>query len=149
MNADRFDELTRALATGASRRAILKGMAAAVAGGALAGLLPGTARAQTSDACRDSCLGAGGRPTLTGDALSSCLRLCQTCGREGSHLCTANSGTGPTVCCAANQTCNGGGLCVPPEETSGGPCPRGMTFCGFAGCCPAGTTCQGDTCVPA
>jgi hypothetical protein len=148
MNADRFDELTRALATGASRRAILKGMAAAVAGGALAGLLPGQVRAQTSDACRESCLGAGGAPTLMGEALSACLRLCQTCGREGSHLCPTGAMGGP-ACCAANQTCGPSGLCVPPEETSGGPCPRGMTFCGFGGCCTAGTVCQGNTCVPA
>jgi hypothetical protein len=34
MSADRFDEFTRALATGASRRKLLKAMVAAVAGGA-------------------------------------------------------------------------------------------------------------------
>jgi hypothetical protein len=35
MSPDRFDEFTKALATGASRRGVLKGLAAAVAGGAL------------------------------------------------------------------------------------------------------------------
>ena len=43
MDGDRFDDITKALATGASRRRVLKGIAGAAAG-ALAGVFGTTSR---------------------------------------------------------------------------------------------------------
>jgi len=57
MSADRFDDLAKALATGTSRRRVLKAMAASVAGGALVTFLGTrqTAEARTCAGLNESC----------------------------------------------------------------------------------------------
>jgi hypothetical protein len=145
-----IDDLARAAAGGLSRRAVLRRLAAGIAGGALAALLPGAARAQLTGACREFCL------NLTGAARGACLAdaargggLCQACAGNVASLCEPISGDGPGVCCAAGQHCNSEGQCVPPIQGGGITCPPGTTFCGFSGCCPSGMVCQADVCVPA
>lgn len=147
-----IDDLARAAAGGLSRRAVLRRLAAGIAGGTLVALLPGAARAQLSEACRGFCL-----ENFTGADRGKCLAdaarggggLCQACAGNLANLCRPLTGDEPGVCCAAGQHCNSEGRCVPPIQNSGITCPAGTTFCGFSGCCPSGTVCQNDVCVPA
>jgi hypothetical protein len=150
-----IDDLARAAAGGLSRREALRRLGAGLAGGVLAALLPGPARAQPSEACREFCM-----ENLTGAARGACLArgggLCQACALDPERLCTPTDPDAPTAgvirCCAANQDCGSPG-CVPPPFASVATCPAGTTPCFSAGCCPPGTVCVDDgstqaRCVP-
>jgi hypothetical protein len=110
-----FDDLTRAAAMGLSRRALLRRLGAGLAGGAMAALLPASARAQPTEACHDFCL-----ENLTGDARGRCQSdatrgagLCQACAGEADRLCRPTAPNSPVfgqaLCCAANQECGSTG----------------------------------------
>jgi hypothetical protein len=87
-----FDELSKALASGASRRSALKRFAAGVAGAAIASFLPGRrAEAQTADElreCQEICRELG----LQGGAFGQCMAQCTTCVARGDVFVILNSG---------------------------------------------------------
>lgn len=76
-----FDELSKALASGASRRAALKRFAVGLAGAALASVLPGRraeAQYEPSD-CRSICRNDLG---LQGESFGRCVAACTSCIRN-------------------------------------------------------------------
>ena len=85
-----FDELSKAFASGASRRSALKRFAAGVAGAALASVLPGrSAEAQSEPSecqehCRDLSLRAG-------VAFVRCMRVCAPCVARGGTFVVGNA----------------------------------------------------------
>ena len=90
MDSERFDDLTRALASGMSRRHTLKLLGGSLAGGLMAAFLGiGEARADPPGCKREG---------------KNCTRHDQCC----SGTC-CNS-----VCCAASQVCQGGQCVAPP-----------------------------------
>ena len=86
-----FDELSKALASGASRRSALKRVAAGVAGAALASVLPGRrAQAQVTDEqreCHEVCRDVGFR----GRAYGECVAQCTTCVAQGGTFAAINA----------------------------------------------------------
>ena len=127
-----FDELSKALAAGHSRRRAVKTFSAIATGGIL-GLL----RVQGATAAGKPACGKG--LTTCGDVhagLGVCCKPHETC-------CTniANQG----ICCPRNATC-----CVSDLGSILGCCSAGSTCfgtaaAGYCGCCPAGTTCNSAT----
>jgi hypothetical protein len=85
-----FDELSKALASGASRRSALKRFAAGVAGAVVASVLPGrSAEAQSGESeCRVICREWG----LQGQAYGQCVSQCATCVAHGGEFVILNSG---------------------------------------------------------
>jgi len=134
MDARRFDEMTRVLAAGRSRRRVLAGAAAGLA----------------------AALGLGRRPA---DAQSVCRPYGRTCsGLAAPPPPPFASGfiPIPTECCTPGAICrcypNGHCRCVCPEGSSlvNGACvgscaaPRFCPGSGFPGqCCPEGCSCIG------
>jgi hypothetical protein len=120
----RFDDLTKALATPASRRRVLRRIGGTLTGAILASLLPGRVLADNS-ACAHFCASVFGADT---PAANQCISdaahgtgLCYTCGPASP------SGTQP-MCCSKNT----GGTCTSY---------RGAT------CCPSGSVCSGGQCI--
>jgi hypothetical protein len=169
MEASRFDELTKALATATSRRQALRKIGAILGGTALAGLFPGLALAGNS-ACAKFCNGIFGDDT---PAANQCISqaahhqgLCYTCGPAapaghpslcGQVCCSSGQGccsgtcidiqTDTNNCGACNNSCNG---------TTPGQCQNGSCVCfglqhtctSASQCCGTGqglTTCAFDT----
>ena len=94
MSADRFDELTRALATGRSRRTVLKAIAATAAGGVLALLGGRSVEAKTCSGncdCPPHALCEGGQ----------CSRI--VCSK-GEKFCKTDAFGG--LCIARGEPCN-------------------------------------------
>lgn len=144
MNHDRFDDLTRALASSASRRQALK----LLGGGLLAALVPGSvfAKGGSNSACSNFCAQVFGANTkAAGQCTSDATKgkgLCYECGpkSDGSQRLCGTTCIGPTQPC--NGSCPSGsklcdGSCIPNDQCCGGciddPCNRG--------------TCQNGTCV--
>lgn len=124
MDGQRFDQLTKALAAGATRRRLIKGIAGGAVG-ALAGVF-GTKRAETVLAA-PLCPGGGGPD----NKICHCPPgqdggNCQTTGNGGGH-----EGTGHEFdcCCLSGGAPNP--LCI---------CPTATTNC----CKPAGTSCSSN-----
>lgn len=91
-----FDEMSKSLASGVSRRTTLKRFATGVTGALMASALPGRgALAQGTGAsepqeCQVACRDAG----LTGRAFGACVSQCATCLAHGGQIYVAN-GSGP------------------------------------------------------
>jgi hypothetical protein len=95
MSADRFDQFTRVLASGASRRQVLKALAVAVAGGAVAAF--GAGRVEAAGTCSsDADCASLNNPCQVG----RCLPKEGSQGR-GTFSCQAF----PTVTCPEGQRC--------------------------------------------
>ncbi len=129
MDGQRFDRLTRALATGTSRRTILKGLLGA--GGAA---VSGSVVADQADARV-----IGARPTVPpAQQPSGCQLPNQLCGGEccGPGLCKSNH------CCSSPTHTWCGDRCWPESQctSSGIPCSDGQKVCGST-CCPANASC--------
>ncbi len=111
MDQRRFDDLARSTAVGASRRALLRGLAGGALGGALALLGGGSARAQNrcSAFCKEL---PPGRER--GRCRADCAHgegLFVRCGEDPDRLCLAADGT--AICCDAGRPCVDG-ACEPP-----------------------------------
>src|SRR6478735_12796489 len=99
MDGQRFDAFARALATGASRRGLLRGVVGAAFGGALVGLRGGGQTVAAQDTC-----------SVPGDTCTSDSDCCVgSCSQDGVCYCTDPSR--PIVGCpcdsANDQTCGG------------------------------------------
>jgi hypothetical protein len=107
MDGLRFDNLARAVAAGASRRAVLKGLAAGFAATSLRFIDPKLARAQNTIPLGGQCsaLGANSECSQAGGAV-----VCSDNGviRDGQFNCCRNAGGG----CTADFHCCGGAVCV-------------------------------------
>ena len=119
MDQDRFDDLTRALASTTSRRTVLKTLAGSAAGGLLA--LLGVHEAAADDTCKP-----------TG-------KKC----RKGAQCCSGNCEAG--VCAPACTPSGLQQLCSSPEECCSGFCEPILDFPPRC-CIPPGTKC--DTYYP-
>lgn len=140
MDGTRFDGLTRALATGATRRRTLLG----VAGSALAGLLGLAGIEEAAAACvkagKKGCNGPkngkccdGARCTRgnkTTEGRCVCLRSLKQCGRECVNLKTNKENCG-----SCNNRCRGARSCTNGACVSVLGCRAGDQYCNnFAGC---------------
>ena len=133
MDHDRFDDLTRALATTTTRRQFLKTLAGGVAGGLLAFLGVGEAAANDNDN-------------------DDCKRNGKKC-KKNKQCCSGNCQDGRcAAACSPGQVRLSNGTCVTP---CGGGCDATHCACGICYClrnlCGAGetaTTCSSDTDCP-
>lgn len=84
---DHFDELSKAFASGTSRRAALKRFATGVAGAIVASVLPGRAAEAQVDVseCRDVC------SSVSGGAFGRCVAECAACRLRGGNFVVLNS----------------------------------------------------------
>jgi hypothetical protein len=78
---ERFDDLAKVLAQGASRRAVLRGIGAALAGAVLGSLGRPARAAPASPCCKAMCQGVHGRDRR------SCLINCANCTGDGNYFC--------------------------------------------------------------
>jgi hypothetical protein len=129
----KFDDLSKALADGVSRRQALRLIAGGLGGTVLASVGVGRAKAAVSP-CSAFCA------TFHGAAHAECMQTCKECGSDVTRLCatqfpvqsvTCCPGPGPVSCCGGP---NGSVTC----------CPSHSNCCfGFPGnsvtCCPAAT----------
>jgi hypothetical protein len=131
-----FDDLSKTLAGGVSRRDVLRLIGGSIGGTVLATIGVGEAQAATSS-CAAYCA------NFHGAAHAQCMQTCKRCGSDTSRLCagfgpgggvTCCPGPGPVTCCSGP---NGGVTC----------CPSGSNCCfngsGTTICCPSGTFCCG------
>src|SRR5215217_6954195 len=119
MDGDRFDRITRSLASGASRRRVLKG----IAGGIAAGFAAVAGRREEAEA-----------------------QVTQA--QCGNVVCAANPGAcaDGCVCCVFS---NGNSRCMPPGNCTGTPtCGPGEIFDPVAGCVSTGDICFGEEDCP-
>jgi hypothetical protein len=159
MDADRFDDVIKSLATGASRRRFLKGLAGSIAAAVLSVVRMDDAGARhlgcthhfkactsSSQCCsgkcsrRGICKCPGTAPVECGTDICCPYGYENCCARNG--VCCRNDlgccpiGYGP--CCAAGTYCrpaaHGGGCCPGAYPISCSPYDGG-------GCCPSGTYC--------
>lgn len=155
----KFDELSKALASGVPRREALR-----VISGLLGGVLAAIGLEETRAAppeCVDICR------KFQGLSQASCFRACGQCRQDVSRLCLAFTQviccapgsrcchpSNPSVpyyptatCCPGELACCRNTCCAPGEACCCGP--SGL-FCGSAGpdCvqCPVGTMCRGGKC---
>src|SRR2546425_3569598 len=171
MDPTRFDNLTKAMATPASRRQALRRIGGTLTGVTLASLLPGHALADNS-ACAHFCDSVFGADT---PAASQCISdaahqtgLCYSaCGPSGAggRLCGSPGSYTSLTCCPNFQSACCNGSCFPvssPDFTccadgsccnlvTSTCCPNphgtccnvsaGFTCCSDGSCQPIGTTC--------
>ena len=147
MNDERFDDLTKLLATGPSRRGMLKALGAMAAAGFVS--LVGRRHVATAQAppcqrfgeicrvnvhcctgtCTDfRCACPPGLPNLC-PATQQCLAACP----EGRVF---NAASCQCECAPDTRQCPGGQCC-----------PTAAQCCG-SGCCPEGTVCSKGECIP-
>ena len=163
MDYERFDDLTRALATGTSRRRVLRGLVGSALGGALSlvGLEAMAANCRLiGQRCNDAhscCKGA----ICTAKGVCRCNkdRGFLSCNGDGTTCVnTNNSEEHCGACnspCGANEVCQGGqcvcasgfhrcsGTCV--TDTDPTACGTSCTVCGTSQLCDANT---GGCCAP-
>jgi Cys-rich repeat protein len=127
--ATNFDDLSKALASGVSRRHALKLMGGAMGGGIAAVMQLGRASA-APDQCQVFC----GKTSFTsGPAHAACVQACHKCNADLNRLCFSPTGT---TCCASGQ------LCLNGTCTSATPCVSGGTGCAtFCGTGASGQIC--------
>ena len=124
-SSSRFDDMSRAVAGGLSRRQAL-GIMGGTMGGAVVGSLGMTvAAAPKAFGAPSSCSVLCGKTSFTsGPAHAACLQACRECQGDITRLCQSPTGT---VCCAPGSSC-----CFGPTG---------------AFCCPSGTFCAGGQCL--
>ena len=134
MDGRRFDELTKTLAVGISRRNLVRGAIGSSFAAVMAALGRETAQAKPKPkTCKVGCAG------LPGKQEKACEKACKACGGDFNRVCTKDGPFGPTdiTCCPTGTFCVfGAGVCC-DEGTE--PC-FGPT--GDATCCAAGTFCN-------
>jgi len=129
MDHRRFDDLTRLLASGASRRAVAKGTVAGVLAGVLGWAWPGRGLAQQSVPLGGQCsaFGANAECSQAGTPAGGVAVICSDNGiaRDGAFNCCRNAGgvcTADFHCCGAalcvNGVCGGGGVSGLPLGSS-------------------------------
>jgi len=141
-----FDRLAKLLAGGGSRRDVLKGLGALLAGGLLAGFT-GRARADRDDdddddhhelneACKKYCAKCPRKP---GGVHGKCIRACKQFLRKNPKgtLCGACTAKNPFTGCASGATC-----CA-ATTTVAAYCANVSTDVSNCGAC--GTVCTGTT----
>jgi len=146
MEHDRFDTLTKALATATTRRQALQRLGRLLGGSVLAGVVPGWARAAGGNsACAHFCAAVFGAETPA-------AQQCTSDAAHGTGLCSACGPAAPAghpplcgqLCCPAGQVCQDG-QCVTPCAATGGTCQQDSDCC--AGTCDQSTqTCV--SCIP-
>jgi hypothetical protein len=145
MDDRRFDALTRSLASGGSRRQVLKGLCG-LGGGALAG-----ASLRSADAARRSVptprpVHCPGNQSWDGDACV-CPDGTTPC---GPACCSAGATCCDNACC--DGTCYGEELCCPASrsfcEVTGECCPEGWMCCAEFGCISPDQCCTSTDCAP-
>ena len=165
MDGFRFDDLARAVATGTTRRSVLRGLAAGLAATWLRFSIPNSANAQNTVPLGGQCssLGANSECSQAGGAV-----VCSDNGiiRDGQFNCCRNAGGACTAdfhCCGgavcANGTCGGGastgGRALGSQCTSTSECSQsggsvvcasnGVTADGERNCCRnSGGACTSD-----
>ena len=97
--ASQFDALSKALASGVSRREVLRGVGAGLTGALLASVGVKKASAAPSN-CSVLC---GKTAFTSGPAHASCLQACRQCGGNTSRICQTPTGF---VCCPSGQVCS-------------------------------------------
>jgi hypothetical protein len=131
MEEQRFDDLTRKLATPISRRQAFKALVATALGGFL--------------------IRAGSDEALAGGGNSACAHWCHDhfSGSDAGH-CTSEAAHGQGLChSACGPGGSGGTLCGGPSFSTSTCCtsPSGTCCGGVCTTCPTGGTCSGTTCV--
>src|SRR5438067_3276514 len=96
-----FDDLSKALARGLSRREALRWIGGGI-GGSLLGMAASTSRVS---AAPNNCAVACNQPSLGGPAKASCIQACHAC-ESGGNLCVSPTGS---TCCPSDKACCGGG----------------------------------------
>ena len=135
MDGSRFDDITRALATGTSRRRVLGALAAGLA--VALGGRPAT-RAQGNNDCTPFCTEVFRPGPARGKCLSDAAHgegLCAQCSADPAAVCVGAGGT--VTCCPAG--CCDGAACQP--GTTDDACGTGGGAC--AACTGTGVTCGG------
>jgi len=157
--ANQFDELSKALAAGISRREALRRIGSGLVGATLAALGLGKA-----DAAPNPCSVFCSKNFPPGPARAACLQACRQCGADVSRVCfgatnaiccapdssCCNSSTGSAFCCPEHGNCCGDGCCSAGQNcclgSSGFFCCEGE--CCGDNCCGPGTFCQDGQCIP-
>lgn len=160
MDQERFDQLTRTLASGVSRRRMMRGITGTALGGLLAsvGIADAGAKPKTKEKTKEKCTapnttcGNGNCCTSSevcsnGECLVApnpgpvCIPGAQCFPIDGPIPCGCN-GDGSTTCCAETQFDDG--VCCPVDEAGQASCCFLVTADGATpvGCCPAGTDCD-------
>jgi hypothetical protein len=165
MDADRFDALTKRLATGgASRRRVLKGLGGSLLGAVLGGAETGWASAAPCPSgvvCSARCCPNASDICLAGKC-TSCPsgKVCSAqCCPNASDICLAGKCTScpsgvicSAQCCAAGETCQAGQCAAAPTTTPApqpGPCGAVGAPCAAAGDCCAPNVCANAACAAA
>ena len=124
--ASQFDELSKALASGVSRRELLRRVGVGLTGAALASLGVKVASAAPSE-CAVIC---GKNAFISGPLHAACLQACRECQADVTRICQMG---GSVVCCASGSICGyncetGRQECCQPSIACPGTC--------FGTCCP-------------
>ena len=122
LDGSRFDEITKALASGTSRRTVLRRLGAGLAGLGLAATGRGAAQAAPNQ-----CAAVCDQLFDEGPAQATCKQVCESCPGGVSDLCPGTTNGVTTVtCCGRDTVCCPGGACCDP---------RTEMCCGST-CCP-------------
>lgn len=140
MDNNRFDQLTRALGSGANRRQVLRALAGSVVGAAVGPVVRSASAAQSNDDCASFCTQLPPGPAR-GQCVSDAAQgqgLCYQCGPASGDptalLCAGNcvdSSADNQNCGGCGQPCDAGKVCVDSSCIS--PCPAPQVDCG-SGC---------------
>jgi len=159
MDGNRFDEFTKRLATGTSRRRVLKGLMGGAVGGSLVALGFGGAPHRVFAADPNACAAPGASCATAGDCCQGdCKGGTCACSSDTSNPwagcdCTAGDASScgdGLVCCPTTNDPSGPGICaptttgcVPPPQCieSGDACAKNGDCCDGLVCCTA----SGDT----
>ena len=114
MDQNRFDTLTRSLATSTSRRQALKLLGGSIVGAVFAAFGGSTAQAARTN--RSDCLNIC-KNIVGAQDRGLCMSTCMPCNLETSYVCFATLATGLAIaCCPNGQGCTdigGVAVCVP------------------------------------
>jgi hypothetical protein len=158
MEPNRFDQLTKTLASSISRRQALKAITVSTVGGVIGWRATGTAEAAGNSACAQWCAAVFGADTAaarrcTADAAHrNSSALCYTCGPASpgggvapAAICCTHTRSGycasytHAACCTSHQVCRNG-ICASTCTSNGGHC-SGSTDC-CSGNCSNGICCN-------
>lgn len=168
MDDQRFDDLSRRLARGTSRRQMLRALAGGVLGGVAGSLGFGRAAAacatdrdcppgERCDEASATCVPRGGRPAsqsqsqsvsaaavCTTDAECAANETCVdgTCAPRGGSCTRGSACTTDATCCGGEVCDTGNGVCV----GAGGPCTNTTGTCVDSTDCCGNEECIGGTC---